>query len=51
MSMLTGCQTLLEIYWNYFFSWKSWKSAGNLYSRLEILWLSLCVCVTTCLCI
>jgi len=42
----TGCLTLeiLKIFWNYFSSWKSWKSAGNLQSLLEIFWFSLRVC-------
>jgi len=29
---------ILEIYWNYF---TSWKSSGNLQSLLEIFWFSL----------
>ena len=36
----TGCLTLMKIYWNYFSSWKSWKSPGILQSLLEILWQS-----------
>jgi len=28
---------ILEIYWNYFSSWKSWKFTGNLQCFLEIL--------------
>ena len=42
---ITGCLTLLEIlemYWNYFSSWKS-SSGGNLQNLLEIFWLSLCL--------
>ena len=45
--IMTRCLTLLEIQeicWNYFSSWKSWKSSGNLQNLLEIFWLSLCVC-------
>jgi len=48
---MTGCLTLLEIYWNYFkstgiifSSWKFWKSTGNLQSLLEIFLFSLWVC-------
>jgi len=39
-----GCLTLLEIleiYWNYF---SSWKFSGILQNLLEIFWLSSCVC-------
>jgi len=39
---VSGCLTLmeiLEIYWNYF---SSWKSNGNLQNLLEIFWLSSC---------
>jgi len=33
-SVVTGCPTHLEIYWNYF---SSWKSTRNLQNLLEIL--------------